>query len=255
MQTPKLIAGVAGAMIVLGSAVLATAAPSKAQKCLAAKLKEVSKYEACRFKAEAIAAAKGATANTTKCDATLAEGWQKAETKFGAACPTTGDRASVATAIGAHVGSVVGLLDGLVVCGDGNAELAGGEECDGLDLAGQSCAGIGFLGGTLACAADCSLDSAACTQCDVFAQNCPVGQACYGSLEDTVCAPAGALAEGQSCGSLSDCALGGVCVNTLAGPQCSTFCDTLDAVPGCAAEKSCIAVPAWGPDVGVCAAL
>jgi cysteine-rich repeat protein len=37
-----------------------------------------------------------------------------------------------------------------------------GEECDGADLGGQTCEGLGFPGGTLACAADCTLDTDRC---------------------------------------------------------------------------------------------
>lgn len=48
------------------------------------------------------------------------------------------------------------------VCGDGVAE--DNEVCDGADLAGATCEALdGFVGGTLACAADCSgYDSSAC---------------------------------------------------------------------------------------------
>lgn len=49
-------------------------------------------------------------------------------------------------------------------CGDG--ELDGGEVCDGPALGGKSCADVddGFVGGTLACAADCgAFDTSGCT--------------------------------------------------------------------------------------------
>ena len=45
-------------------------------------------------------------------------------------------------------------------CGDDVAE--GTEACDGTDLAGQTCTDQGFDGGTLACARDCTFDTAAC---------------------------------------------------------------------------------------------
>ena len=50
-------------------------------------------------------------------------------------------------------------------CGDGVADTALGEACDGVDLAGQDCTtlGQGWAGGTLGCAADCTFDTAACT--------------------------------------------------------------------------------------------
>jgi cysteine-rich repeat protein len=47
-------------------------------------------------------------------------------------------------------------------CGDGR--LDPGEDCDGDDLAGQSCASLGFDGGILACDAACALDTSGCTR-------------------------------------------------------------------------------------------
>ena len=46
------------------------------------------------------------------------------------------------------------------ICGDNM--VVGGEECDGTNLAGQSCIGRGFTGGTLACAS-CSIVTSGCT--------------------------------------------------------------------------------------------
>ena len=48
-------------------------------------------------------------------------------------------------------------------CGNGVAEP--GEDCDGTDVRGESCAtiGFGFLGGTLGCQADCRYDVTGCT--------------------------------------------------------------------------------------------
>lgn len=47
------------------------------------------------------------------------------------------------------------------VCGDGVAEA--GEQCDGSDLRGQSCASQSFSGGTLACNVDCTFNTSQCT--------------------------------------------------------------------------------------------
>lgn len=49
----------------------------------------------------------------------------------------------------------------LATCG--NATIEPTEACDGTELAGQTCTGLGFTGGTLACSALCSWDG---TQCD-----------------------------------------------------------------------------------------
>ncbi len=46
-------------------------------------------------------------------------------------------------------------------CGDGTIQ--SGEECDGSDLAGQSCTSRGFSGGTLSCSASCTFSTSQCT--------------------------------------------------------------------------------------------
>ena len=48
-------------------------------------------------------------------------------------------------------------------CGDGQRDR--GEDCDGLDLDGQTCGTLGFDGGTLVCDGDCKLDRSTCTKC------------------------------------------------------------------------------------------
>jgi len=52
---------------------------------------------------------------------------------------------------------------GAAVCGDGSAGV--GEDCDGGDLGGATCASAGFPnGGTLACAPGCTLDTSGCAR-------------------------------------------------------------------------------------------
>jgi len=46
-------------------------------------------------------------------------------------------------------------------CGDGAVQP--GEQCDGPDLGGQSCLGLGFTGGALTCGPTCRFVTAACT--------------------------------------------------------------------------------------------
>ncbi len=48
-------------------------------------------------------------------------------------------------------------------CGDEIVDGEDGEECDGGDLNGNTCQGLGHGGGTLACAADCTFDRSGCT--------------------------------------------------------------------------------------------
>lgn len=47
--------------------------------------------------------------------------------------------------------------------GCGNNIKEGSEQCDGNDLGGQTCTGLGHLGGTLACAGNCTFDESNCT--------------------------------------------------------------------------------------------
>ncbi len=77
-------------------------------------------------------------------------------------------------------------------CPDGVA--TGFEDCDGADLAGKDCLSLGYDGGSLTCAADCSFDTAACTGA---APSCGDGVA--EGLEECD----GADLRGQSCLSLS----------------------------------------------------
>ena len=51
----------------------------------------------------------------------------------------------------------------LGVCGDGTAQ--GSEQCDDSDLKGQSCIGLGFVSGNLACSAGCTFDTSDCSGC------------------------------------------------------------------------------------------
>src|SRR5439155_20705566 len=54
------------------------------------------------------------------------------------------------------------VLSAAPSCGDGVRNGAD-EECDGGDGGGATCQSQGFAGGTLACGADCRLDTAGCT--------------------------------------------------------------------------------------------
>ena len=44
----------------------------------------------------------------------------------------------------------------------GNGILDAGEECDGIDLGGQTCQGLGYSSGVLNCGADCFFDTSGC---------------------------------------------------------------------------------------------
>jgi hypothetical protein len=47
-------------------------------------------------------------------------------------------------------------------CGNGVANAGVGEDCDGADLAGQTCASIGYMDGILTCTPSCGFDTSLC---------------------------------------------------------------------------------------------
>ena len=71
---------------------------------------------------------------------------------------SSGDVASVGTVTASVSSTAAGPT-----CGNGQAD--GGEECDGSDLGGQSCVGLGFVGGALSCTGGCTFDTDGCTEC------------------------------------------------------------------------------------------
>ncbi len=86
-------------------------------------------------------------------------------------------------------------------CGD--CAVDPGEACDGADLAGQTCAGLGagFVGGSLACDATCALVTTACTRppaCGDGVAN--GGEACDGSdLKGQTCTGLGFAGGALTC--------------------------------------------------------
>ena len=149
------------------------------------------------------------------------------------------------------------------VCGDGKAE--GTEICDGADLKGATCQSLGFLGGTLACAGNCTYDMSGCTspQC-ATAADCPQGPP--GDCQKAVCTSGtcGFVADntevpaddGNPC-TTSTCTNGVPShVNAAAGQSCGAgmVCNGSGGcgvcVPG--SQQSCYTGPPGTEGVGVC---
>ncbi len=59
--------------------------------------------------------------------------------------------------------AVISTTTAIVVSVCGNNIKEGGEQCDGSDLAGQSCTTLGYTGGTLSCNPDCTFNTSQCT--------------------------------------------------------------------------------------------
>jgi hypothetical protein len=123
---------------------------------------------------------------------------------------------SVASLMDGTLGCTGGCLFDTSDCHDcGNQTREGPEACDGADLAGQTCVGLGHDGGTLVCQADCTgFDAAGCTDCGDGVIESP--EACEPSDNG------GATCEGlgYACGTLA----------------CNTFCTGFD-------ESMCISTP------------
>jgi len=97
-----------------------------------------------------------------------------------------------------------------------------GEECDGDDLGGATCVTLGFPGGTLACRADCTLDTTGCTP-DVC------GDGVLGPGE--ACDPGGIDGAPASFGDETCATRGFPAGGTLA---CTGGCDAVVTQPHCA---------------------
>ncbi|MEM7158981.1 MAG: M23 family metallopeptidase [Myxococcota bacterium] len=105
-------------------------------------------------------------------------------------------------------------------CGDGTVNA--GEQCDGGNLGGNSCGGLGYDGGSLGCTATCQLDVSGC--CD---DACTLGDSqCLGNSEQACQPTATCNAWGIPNGCMYGCA-GGECIQpscgdgmVTAGEQC-----------------------------------
>jgi hypothetical protein len=151
---------------------VAAAALTPAQKCAAGKNLAAGKYAGCRHKAERSLLRSGDTTKyataIAKCNAKLAEKWQKLEQaalEDGATCATSGDQAAISAFARASSDTAVTALaagGALPRCGDSSVN-APGEQCDGADLGGASCITLGFSQGSLGCSPACRFDVSACS--------------------------------------------------------------------------------------------
>ena len=146
----------------------AGAAVTNAQKCEADKEKAAGNYADCVFSKERKHTKKPDPLklidDLAKCDDKLSIAYTKAEAKYGAECPTSGDFALVRDSLQAQASRAAEFLAGgqgtpADVCGDGI--ISGTEECDTGEFGGETCGTQGFDGGSLGCSF-CSLDDSGC---------------------------------------------------------------------------------------------
>jgi hypothetical protein len=130
------------------------------------------------------------------------------------------------------------VIEALSSPGCGNGLIEGDETCDGSDLAGESCASQGWIGGgDLACGSTCQFDVSGCLpSCDDGIQNgLETGLDCGGPICDACPPPAPSCTDGVLNGDESDIDCGGRdCGYCSVGEMCRTasdcghdyFCDT-----------------------------
>lgn len=152
----------------------ATFAADPVVKCEAGKLKESSKYAACRLKADAKAVTTGEAADYTKCESKFTDKWGSLEdTALPAVCPSDGDVGTMNTRITTDTAEIATLLAGgtIEVCGDGVIDA--GEDCDlgapGTSDCDTETSGVSTLG-ELSCDSACQYDTSGC-QARYEAQN------------------------------------------------------------------------------------
>jgi len=93
---------------------MANAAPavSPADKCESSELKTSGKYSACRLKADAKAVKTGGSPDFSKCDATLADKFGKADMEGMGSCPSSASQAAIQAFITQCTGDVATALAG-----------------------------------------------------------------------------------------------------------------------------------------------
>jgi cysteine-rich repeat protein len=141
-----------------------------------------------------------------------------------------------------------------VECGDGGANTAAGEQCDGADLEGATCATQGFDGGALACDGACMLDTSGCTTCGDGIVSPP--ESCEGDdLGGTTCVALGFDGGALACAADCSFAVDGcyLCGDGIVAPEeqcddggesatCDADCTPVvcgDGVPNGTADEAC----------------
>ena len=152
------------AMGVLFQVSAALAAADPAVTCESSKLKISASYSSCRLKADSTAVKKGEPADYTKCEGKFFDKFPDTETKAGPmVCPSEMDVADIGQRITDDAATIATLLAGDVPVECANGVADGDDQCDGGDLDGQTCQGLGHtLGGTLACSVGCGFDTSGC---------------------------------------------------------------------------------------------
>jgi hypothetical protein len=147
---------------------VAGAVPTPADLCSSSVELTSSKFAACRLKAESVFSKTGSatkrTADLAKCSTKFLADFAKAQTRYGVNCPMVEPKEDFEAYLTQCTVSTTAAAGGAALPGCGNDLVdAAGEQCDGSNLGGETCASLGFTSGTLACSA-CQFDTSNCTQ-------------------------------------------------------------------------------------------
>jgi hypothetical protein len=102
----------------------------------------------------------GSASGASSTDATTASTTASPDTTAGADESTTASTLGSGSAEGSDDGQASSSTGEPITCPNGAIDA--GEDCDGSDLGGNTCVSLGFAGGALGCASDCSFDATAC---------------------------------------------------------------------------------------------
>ena len=121
-------------------------------------------------------------------------------------------------------------------CGDATVQAGYGEDCDGVNLNGQTCLSIGYDGGALACNGACDFDTSSCiTYCNDGTLQTGLGEVCDGAnLNGATCVSrgyyGGTLTCGPTCKAFNEaaCAAVGRCGDDTRQAAFGETCDGAD---------------------------
>ena len=168
MKRTGLLAVLCGTIGLVAMATQALGAASDGQKCSGAKAKVAGKHYSCTENVFAKYLQNGTPPDLSKCSATFTKNWDKAENKVLDACPDSVVTVEMDDFLKGQATTTAFIVAGyasIPICGDEQINGAG-EQCDGTNLGGATCASLGFTSGELACT-DCVLDTSDCKAGDV----------------------------------------------------------------------------------------
>lgn len=236
----SIVSCLVGLLAVTGVAGSSFAAPTPAALCSSAVELASSKFAACRLKAESTFSKTGKAdklaADLAKCSTKFLDAFGKAETRYGVACPMVDPKEDFEAYLTQCTIDTTAAADGAALPGCGNDAVdAAGEQCDGSDLGGATCASLGFSGGTLACSGGCQLDTSGCAQSSCGDGTVDVNEQCDGvNLNGASCASLGYSGGTLGCGLGCGFDVASCDVKTLPATGQLTCWDSTGAVIACA---------------------